>query len=168
MELLFELLDSIISTGEKVLIFTQFREMGSILEKIIAERFGDRPMFYHGGCTVPERQKMVERFQTDRADKVFILSLKAAGTGLNLTAASHVIHFDLWWNPAVENQATDRAYRIGQKKNVMVHRMITKNTFEEKIDEMIQRKKHLADMTVATGESWIGKLSNKELREIFE
>src|SRR5690554_6362669 len=167
-ELLFELLDSIISTGEKVLIFTQFREMGSILEKIIAERFGDRPMFYHGGCTVPERQKMVERFQTDRADKVFILSLKAAGTGLNLTAASHVIHFDLWWNPAVENQATDRAYRIGQKKNVMVHRMITKNTFEEKIDEMIQRKKHLADMTVATGESWIGKLSNKELREIFE
>jgi SNF2 family DNA or RNA helicase len=142
--------------------------MGSILEKIIAERFGDRPMFYHGGCTVPERQKMVERFQTDRADKVFILSLKAAGTGLNLTAASHVIHFDLWWNPAVENQATDRAYRIGQKKNVMVHRMITKNTFEEKIDEMIQRKKHLADMTVATGESWIGKLSNKELREIFE
>lgn len=167
MELLFELLDSIIEAGEKVLIFTQFREMGDLLDKFITERFGERPMFYHGGCNVDQRQAMVERFQHNRADKIFILSLKAAGTGLNLTAASHVIHYDLWWNPAVENQATDRAYRIGQKKNVMVHRMITKNTFEERIDEMIQKKKHLADMTVATGENWIGKLSNKELREIF-
>ena len=109
---------------------------------------------------------MVDRFQNRRSDNIFILSLKAAGTGLNLTAASHVIHYDLWWNPAVEAQATDRAYRIGQTKNVMVHRLITKNTFEEHIDEMIQQKKHLADMTVATGESWIGKLSNKELREL--
>ncbi len=167
MELLFELLDSITDAGEKVLIFTQFREMGDLLERFISERFGERPMFYHGGCNVNQRQEMVERFQHNRADKIFILSLKAAGTGLNLTAASHVIHYDLWWNPAVENQATDRAYRIGQKKNVMVHRMITKNTFEERIDEMIQKKKHLADMTVATGENWIGKLSNKELREIF-
>lgn len=167
MELLFELLDSIVESGEKVLIFTQFREMGVLLEKFITERFGERPMFYHGGCNVDQRQAMVERFQHNRADKIFILSLKAAGTGLNLTAASHVIHYDLWWNPAVENQATDRAYRIGQKKNVMVHRMITKNTFEERIDEMIQQKKHLADMTVATGENWIGKLSNKELREVF-
>lgn len=166
-ELLFELLDSITQAGEKVLIFTQFREMGDLLERFITERFGERPMFYHGGCSVSQRQEMVERFQHNRADKIFILSLKAAGTGLNLTAASHVIHYDLWWNPAVENQATDRAYRIGQKKNVMVHRMITKNTFEERIDEMIQKKKHLADMTVASGENWIGKLSNKELREIF-
>ena len=166
-ELLFELLDSILESGEKVLIFTQFREMGDLLEKFITERFGEKPMFYHGGCTLSQRQDMVERFQHNRADKIFILSLKAAGTGLNLTAASHVIHYDLWWNPAVENQATDRAYRIGQKKNVMVHRMITKNTFEERIDDMIQKKKHLADMTVATGENWIGKLSNKELRDIF-
>lgn len=110
---------------------------------------------------------MVSMFQNDREHKVFVLSLKAAGTGRNLTAASHVIHFDLWWNPAVEAQATDRAYRIGQNKNVIVHRFITKDTFEEKINEMIQRKKHLADMTVATGENWIGKLSNKELYEIF-
>jgi len=166
-ELLFELLDSIVESGEKVLIFTQFREMGDLLERFITERFGERPMFYHGGSSVNQRNEMVERFQNNRADKIFILSLKAAGTGLNLTAASHVIHYDLWWNPAVENQATDRAYRIGQKKNVMVHRIITKNTFEERIDEMIQKKKHLADMTVATGENWIGKLSNKELREIF-
>lgn len=167
MELLFELLDSIVEAGEKVLIFTQFREMGDLLQRFIAERFGELPMFYHGGCSVTEREKMVERFQHNRADKIFLLSLKAAGTGLNLTAASHVIHYDLWWNPAVENQATDRAYRIGQKKNVMVHRFITKNTFEEKINDMIQKKKYLADMTVATGENWIGKLSNKELRDIF-
>jgi uncharacterized Zn finger protein len=166
-QLLFELLDSMNDAGEKVLIFTQFREMGAMLEKMIAGHLGDRPLFYHGGCSITQRREMVERFQTNRADKVFILSLKAAGTGLNLTAASQVVHFDLWWNPAVENQATDRAYRIGQKKNVMVHRMITKNSFEEKIDEMIQRKKQLADMTVSTGENWIGKLSNKELREIF-
>jgi uncharacterized Zn finger protein/ERCC4-related helicase len=166
-ELLLELLESIVESGEKVLIFTQFREMGELLERFIEERFGEKPMFYHGGSNVKQRQQMVERFQNNRADKIFLLSLKAAGTGLNLTAASHVIHYDLWWNPAVENQATDRAYRIGQNKNVMVHRFITKNTFEERIDEMIQKKKHLADMTVATGENWIGKLSNKELREIF-
>ncbi len=166
-DLLFELLDSISESGDKVLIFTQFSEMGELLQRFIDERFGEKPMFYHGGCNIDQREDMVKRFQNNRADKIFILSLKAAGTGLNLTAASHVIHFDLWWNPAVENQATDRAYRIGQNKNVMVHRLITKNTFEEKIDEMIQRKKHLADMTVATGENWIGKLSNKELREIF-
>ncbi len=166
-ELLFELLDSIIEAGEKVLIFTQFREMGDLLERFISQRFGDRPLFYHGGCNVRQRQEMIDRFQHNRADRIFVLSLKAAGTGLNLTAATHVIHYDLWWNPAVENQATDRAYRIGQKKNVMVHRFITKNTFEERIDEMISSKKHLAEMTVATGENWIGKLSNKELREIF-
>jgi len=167
MELLFELTNSILEAGEKVLIFTQFREMGDLLQHFLSDRFAERPMFYHGGCSVKEREEMVQRFQNNRADKIFILSLKAAGTGLNLTAASHVIHYDLWWNPAVENQATDRAYRIGQMKNVMVHRFITKNTFEEKIDEMIQKKKHLADMTVATGENWIGRLSNKELREIF-
>ena len=166
-ELLFELLDSIMESNEKVLIFTQFTEMGTLLEHFIAERFGEKPLFYHGACSVKQREEMIQRFQQNRADKIFILSLKAAGTGLNLTAASHVIHYDLWWNPAVENQATDRAYRIGQKKNVMVHRMICKDTFEERIDEMIQKKKHLAKMTVASGENWIGKLSNKELREIF-
>ena len=111
---------------------------------------------------------MVERFQQNtRGDRIFLLSLKAAGTGLNLTAASHVIHYDLWWNPAVEAQATDRAYRIGQHQNVLVHRFITQNTFEERIDRIIQDKRHLAEMTVANGENWIGKLSNSELREIF-
>ena len=125
-------------------------------------------MFLHGGCSIKQRKEMVDRFQQNkRSDRVFILSLKAAGTGLNLTAATHVVHYDLWWNPAVEAQATDRAYRIGQKKNVVVHRFITQNTFEERINDMINNKRTLAGMTVSTGENWIGKLSNKELKEIF-
>ena len=166
-EMLLDLVQSIVESDEKVIIFTQFREMGDILKSSIHDRIGINPMFLHGGCSVKQRQEMVDRFQNNRTDKVFLLSLKAAGTGLNLTAASHVIHYDLWWNPAVEAQATDRAYRIGQHKNVIVHRFITKNTFEEKIDAMIQSKRELANLTVTSGESWIGKLSNKELKEIF-
>ncbi|RYU97100.1 DEAD/DEAH box helicase [Emticicia agri] len=166
--LLFDKLDSIVESNEKVLIFSQFTEMGKMLRHFIEERYAERPLFYHGGNTIKERKEMVEAFQTNHADKIFVLSLKAAGTGLNLTAANHVIHYDLWWNPAVEAQATDRAYRIGQKSNVMVHRLITKNTFEERINEMIQAKKALADMTVATGESWIGNLSNKEIKDLFK
>ena len=168
LELLFDKLDSIIESGEKVLVFTQFAEMGRLLQHFIGMRYKETPMFFHGGCTLKQRNEMVTAFQTNPADKIFILSLKAAGVGLNLTAAAHVIHYDLWWNPAVESQATDRAYRIGQKNNVMVHRFITKNTFEERINEMIQSKKQLANMTVATGEGWIGNLSNKELQEIFK
>ncbi|MFT4222223.1 SNF2-related protein [Dysgonomonas sp.] len=168
MDLLFDKLDVIMETNEKVLIFTQFSEMGNMLVNFISERYGESPMFYHGGCSLRQRKEMVDRFQNNRADRIFILSLKAAGTGLNLTAANHVIHYDLWWNPAVEAQATDRAYRIGQKSNVMVHRFITKGTFEERINEMIQSKKALADMTVSTGENWIGSLDNNELRDLFE
>jgi SNF2 family DNA or RNA helicase len=166
-EMLFDELETILEANEKVLIFSQFTEMGALLKQFIGERFGEEPLFYHGGCSIKQRKEMVEAFQHNRADKIFILSLKAAGTGLNLTAANHVIHYDLWWNPAVEAQATDRAYRIGQKSNVMVHRFITKDTFEEKINEMIQGKKRLADMTVATGENWIGNMSNKELNKVF-
>ena len=167
-EMLLSLLESIVESGQKVLVFTQFREMGDILSEMISERLGERPLFLHGGCSIKQRQEMVDRFQQNaRTDRIFLLSLKAAGTGLNLTAASHVIHYDLWWNPAVEAQATDRAYRIGQHQNVVVHRFITQNTFEERIDQMIQDKRHLADLTVATGENWIGKLSNKELHELF-
>ncbi|MBC7383873.1 MAG: DEAD/DEAH box helicase [Bacteroidia bacterium] len=167
LELLFDKLDSIVESGEKVLLFTQFTEMGNLLKHFITERYKEEPLFYHGSCSMKQRKEMVDNFQSNRADKIFILSLKAAGTGLNLTAANHVIHYDLWWNPAVEAQATDRAYRIGQKSNVMVHRFITKNTFEERINDMIQSKKALANMTVATGENWIGNLSNKELKELF-
>ncbi len=167
MDLLFDKLDSIVESGEKVLIFTQYTEMGKLLKHFITERYKEEPLFYHGGCNLKQRKEMVDGFQNNRADNIFILSLKAAGTGLNLTAANHVIHYDLWWNPAVESQATDRAYRIGQKSNVMVHRFITKNTFEEKINAMIQSKKALAEMTVSTGENWIGNLSNKELKDLF-
>ena len=142
--------------------------MGDMLSQMIEQRLGERPLLLHGGCSIKQRQEMVDRFQQNpHTDHIFLLSLKAAGTGLNLTAASHVIHYDLWWNPAVEAQATDRAYRIGQHQNVLVHRFITQNTFEERINQMIQDKRHLADLTVATGESWVGKLSNKELRELF-
>ena len=167
-EMLLTLLERIVESGQKVLVFTQFREMGDMLSGMIEQRIGERPLFLHGGCSIKQRQEMVDRFQQNpRSDRIFLLSLKAAGTGLNLTAASHVIHYDLWWNPAVEAQATDRAYRIGQHQNVLVHRFITQNTFEERINQMIQDKRHLAELTVATGESWIGKLSNKELRELF-
>ena len=165
---LLDLLKSIVESEQKVLIFTQFKEMGTMLEQMIFDAIGKRPLFLHGGCSVKERKAMVDRFQNNKDDQIFILSLKAAGTGLNLTAASHVIHYDLWWNPAVEAQATDRAYRIGQHQNVLVHRFIVKNTFEERINEMIQKKKELADMTIATGENWIGNLTNEELKEIFE
>lgn len=151
--LLFDKLDSIVESNEKVLLFTQFTGMAGLLSQFIEARYGDKPLYYHGGSNINQRKEMIERFQTNHADKIFLLSLKAAGTGLNLTAASHVIHYDLWWNPAVEAQATDRAYRIGQKNNVMVHRFITKNTFEERINEMIQKKKALAEMTVSTGEN---------------
>lgn len=110
---------------------------------------------------------MVERFQSDRTERVFILSLKAGGSGLNLTAASNVIHYDLWWNPAVEAQATDRAYRIGQQRNVQVHRFITRATFEERINDMLRAKQELADLVVGTGEQWIGNLNGEDLKGLF-
>ncbi len=161
------LLESILAMKGKALIFTQYKEMGEILVEMIKESLKDNAIFFHGGLTRAKRDMIIESFQTDRAVKLMVVSLKAGGTGLNLTAAQNVIHYDLWWNPAVEAQATDRTYRIGQDKNVMVHRLITLGTFEEKIDEMIKSKKELADMTVATGEKWITELSNKELKEIF-
>lgn len=167
-QLLLDRVQSIVDAGEKVLIFTQYREMGTILETIIQKHLQQKTLFLHGGCSIEQRREMVEKFQRSREHKVFILSLKAAGTGLNLTAASHVIHYDLWWNPAVEAQATDRAYRIGQTKKVFVDRFITQGTFEEKINDMINRKRDLAEMTVSTGETWLGNLSNSELHDIFD
>ncbi|MDE6400662.1 MAG: DEAD/DEAH box helicase, partial [Muribaculaceae bacterium] len=164
--LLTDLVRTIVENGEKVLIFTQFKEMGDLLVNIL-EKADIRSMFYHGGISLKKRTELVERFQKIRSAQVFILSLKAAGTGLNLTAATHVIHYDLWWNPAVEAQATDRAYRIGQHSNVQVYRFITKGTFEEKINAMIQDKKQLADLTVGTGEKWLTSMSDDELRSIF-
>jgi SNF2 family DNA or RNA helicase len=164
--MLFQLLDNIYESGEKTLIFSQYAEMGSILTEMIYDRYGKQSLFLHGGCSRRQRDEMVDDFQNRPEVDTFILSLKAGGTGLNLTAAANVIHYDLWWNPAVESQATDRAFRIGQQQNVMVHRFITKNTLEEKIDAMIQDKKELANLTVSKGESWIGNLSDKDLKEL--
>ncbi len=165
--MLLNILQSIYESNEKVLIFTQYREMGEIIKEMIEANFGRQAQFLHGGVSRKKRDQMVEDFQNKNNVKTFILSIKAGGTGLNLTEANHVIHYDLWWNPAVEMQATDRAFRIGQKKNVMVYRLITKDTFEEKIDEMLQEKKNLADLTVSAGEKWIGNLSNNELSELI-
>ncbi len=164
---LIDLLDSIQESDEKALIFTQYKEMGTLLEQMIGEELNAEALFFHGGVSRTKRDAIVETFQTDPTKRFMIVSLKAGGTGLNLTAATNVIHYDLWWNPAVENQATDRAYRIGQAKNVQVHRFITQATFEEKIDAMLQAKQELANLTIGTGENWITDLSNKELREIF-
>jgi len=165
--LLFGLLQQILDKNEKTLIFTQYQEMGRLLAQMIEDEFSTIAPFLHGGVSRKGRDEMVEDFQNNRTTRIMILSLKAGGTGLNLTAANNVIHFDLWWNPAVEAQATDRAYRIGQNRNVIVHRFITKGTFEEKINELLISKKELANMTVSTGEKWIGDLSNAELNEMI-
>lgn len=165
--MLLDQIRGIVESGEKVLIFTQFREMGELLVKMLGDALGRQPLFYHGGCSVKERAELVDRFQNNRTDQVFVLTLKSAGSGLNLTAASNVIHYDLWWNPAVEAQATDRAYRIGQHNNVQVSRYITRGTFEERINAMIASKKELSDLTVATGETWLANLPDTELRTLF-
>ncbi len=117
--------------------------------------------FLHGGLSRKRRDQIVHNFQNSSQVRTLVISLKAGGTGLNLTAATHVIHYDLWWNPAVETQATDRAYRIGQKRNVIVHRFITSGTFEERIDNIIQSKKELANLAVGSGEQWVTELNNK-------
>ena len=161
------LVQSILDSNEKTLIFTQYKEMGDLLTKILSDECDSIPSFFHGSLTVPQREKLIDEFQNNDERKIMILSLKAGGTGLNLTSATNVIHYDLWWNPAVEEQATDRTYRIGQDKNVMVHRLITLGTFEEKIDEMLKTKKELADLAVYEGEKIITELSDQEIYEIF-
>ena len=167
MEKCVDLVGSILDNNEKTLIFTQYKEMGDILTQILSDEFNETPLFFHGSLTVGQREKLIEDFQTKDDNHVMVLSLKAGGTGLNLTKATNVIHYDLWWNPAVEDQATDRTYRIGQEKNVMVHRLITLGTFEEKIDEMLKSKKELADLAVYEGEKIITELSDQEIYDIF-
>ncbi len=168
MEVLMNILENITENGEKVLIFTQYVQMGNIMKKLVDEKFNTESLFLHGSLSRGKRDKMIDDFQNKSQHKIFIISLKAGGTGLNLTAAQNVVHYDLWWNPAVENQATDRAYRIGQKENVMVYRLITTGTFEEKINNMIESKKELADITLGTGENFITEMNNNELKEILK
>ena len=161
-----EILDEALAEGDRALCFTQFTEFGHMLRTHLQERLGREVMFLHGGTARTARDEMVRRFQSEDGPAVFVLSLKAGGTGLNLTAASHVVHFDRWWNPAVEDQATDRAFRIGQKKNVQVRKLTCVGTLEERIDTLINRKKDLADRIVGTGEAWITELDTSQLREL--
>ncbi|WP_230474395.1 DEAD/DEAH box helicase [Calidifontibacillus erzurumensis] len=165
MKKMMELLENILDQKESCLIFTQYVGMGKMIQHAISETFQETVHFLQGTLKKQERDEIIESFQAGN-EKLLILSLKAGGTGLNLTAANHVIHFDRWWNPAVENQATDRAYRIGQKRFVHVHKLITTGTLEEKIDEMIEKKKALSD-EIISGESWITELSTEELRDLF-
>ncbi|TMD67316.1 MAG: DEAD/DEAH box helicase [Chloroflexi bacterium] len=163
-----EMLEEALEEGDKALIFTQFAEMGTLLRQHLQETLGREVFFLHGGTPKKQRDIMVQRFQEDRRGApLFILSLKAGGVGLNLTAANHVFHFDRWWNPAVENQATDRAFRIGQKKNVQVHKFVCIGTLEERIDQMIEQKKELAESIVGSGENWLTEMSTAQLKELF-
>jgi SNF2 family DNA or RNA helicase len=165
---LVEMLEEVAATGDRALVFTQFVGMGRIIRQQLQELTGREVLFLHGGVPKRQRDLMVERFQDQgQSPAVFVLSLKAGGTGLNLTRASHVFHFDRWWNPAVEDQATDRAFRIGQSRQVQVHKFICAGTLEEKIDEMIEAKKALSERVIGAGEAWLTELSNAELKEVF-
>lgn len=167
---LLEMIEELREEGDRCLIFTQFIGMGEWLQRTIAEHTGERVLFLHGGIPKKKRDEMIADFQNSSspdAPTVFILSLKAGGIGLNLTAANHVFHFDRWWNPAVENQATDRAFRIGQTRDVQVHKFITLGTLEERIDEMLEMKQGLSESIVTNGENWITELSTEQLHELF-
>lgn len=165
---LLEMCDEIMAEGERCLIFTQYVEMGRQLQQLLERQLESEVPYLHGGVPKAKRDEMIERFQNpEQRCGAFVLSLKAGGTGLNLTAANHVFHFDRWWNPAVENQATDRAFRIGQTKQVQVHKFITLGTLEEKIDQMIESKQALNDQVVGQSEQWITELSTDELKELF-
>ena len=172
LERLVEMLEEVCLSGEKALVFTQYRAMGELLVAHLADRLGPElargaPLFLHGGVPRARRDEFVDRFQDEeRGPRLFVLSLKAGGTGLNLTAAQHVFHFDRWWNPAVEDQATDRAHRIGQRRRVEVHRFLCAGTIEERVAEMLAKKRALAEQVVGAGERWLTELRDDELREL--
>jgi SNF2-related domain/SNF2 Helicase protein/Helicase conserved C-terminal domain len=163
-----ELLDEVLDSGERALVFTQFSQMGSLLVEQLSARLGCRIAYLHGGVPRGQRDTMVAEFQDpESAVPIMVLSLKAGGTGLNLTAANHVIHFDRWWNPAVENQATDRAFRIGQRKDVLVRKLVCAGTLEDRIDQLIASKRDLAERVVGAGEGWLTELSTDDLADVF-
>jgi len=162
-----EIVEEILAEGDRALLFTQFTEFAQMLLPHLAARFGTDVAYLHGGTPKTRRDELVARFQDGAGPPLFLLSLKAGGTGLNLTAANHVIHLDRWWNPAVENQATDRAFRIGQRRNVQVRKFVCVGTLEEKIDTVIEDKKALADLVVGDGEGWLTELSTGDLRELL-
>jgi SNF2 family DNA or RNA helicase len=160
------MLEEVYATEDRALVFTQFAEMGGMLQHYLRETFYDDVLFLYGDTPAKERDALVRRFQAPNGPRVFLLSLKAGGTGLNLTAANHVFHFDRWWNPAVENQATDRAFRIGQQRNVQVHKFVCGGTLEDRIDEMMEQKKGLAESILGTGENWLTELNTEQLRDL--
>ncbi|MGB3300041.1 MAG: DEAD/DEAH box helicase, partial [Phormidesmis sp.] len=163
-----EMLEEVIAEGDRALIFTQFAEWGKLLSTHLQHRLNAKTQFLYGSTSQAKREEMVDRFQLDpNGPKIFILSLKAGGVGLNLTRANHVFHFDRWWNPAVENQATDRAFRIGQTQNVQVHKFVTTGTLEERINDMINSKKALAEQVVGAGEQWLTELDTDQLRNLL-
>ncbi|NJO97499.1 MAG: DEAD/DEAH box helicase [Pleurocapsa sp. CRU_1_2] len=163
-----EMLEEIVDEGDRSLIFTQFAEWGKILKPYLSQKLKEEVMFLYGATPRETRQEMVDRFQNEpNGPKIFILSLKAGGTGLNLTRANHVFHVDRWWNPAVENQATDRAFRIGQQRNVQVHKFVCTGTLEERINDIIESKKELAEQTVGAGEQWLTDLDTGSLRNLL-
>jgi superfamily II DNA or RNA helicase len=167
-EMLEEVMGAMSAVSDRALVFTQFREMGDRITRHLGTSLGVEVAFLHGGTPRKARDEMVRRFQEDpHGPRIFVLSVKAGGTGLNLTAASHVFHFDRWWNPAVEDQATDRAHRIGQSRVVQVHKLICAGTIEEKIDHMVEQKRDLAARVVGAGERWITELDDRALRELF-
>jgi SNF2 family DNA or RNA helicase len=161
-----EIVEEALADGDKVLCFSQFAEFAGMLVPHLSARFDTEVLFLHGGTPKGARDDAVRRFQSADGPSIFLLSLKAGGTGLTLTAANQVVHLDRWWNPAVEDQATDRAFRIGQRRDVQVRKFVCIGTLEEKIDRMIEEKKALAQMVVGTGESWLTELSTREIREL--
>ena len=162
-----EMLEEVLSEGDKSLIFTQFTEMGEALQQYLSNKFRCDVLYLHGGVPQKKRDRMVSLFQENSNESpIFIISIRAGGTGLNLTRANHVFHFDRWWNPAVEDQATDRAFRIGQTKNVQVRKFICTGTLEEQIDQLIEKKKSLAQSIIGAGENWITELSNDDLQKL--
>ena len=163
-----EMLEELIAEGDRALIFTQFAEWGTLLKQHLENTLNREVLFLYGSTSKKQREDMVDRFQHDpQGPRLFILSLKAGGVGLNLTRANHVFHFDRWWNPAVENQATDRAFRIGQTKNVQVHKFVCTGTLEERIHEQLESKQALAEQVVGGGENWLTKLDTDQLRNLL-
>jgi len=163
-----EMLEEVIAEGDRALIFTQFAQWGHFLKSYLEDYLGKELLFLYGGTRQQQREEMIERFQQDpQGPPIMILSLKAGGTGLNLTRATHVFHFDRWWNPAVEDQATDRVFRIGQTRNVQVHKFVCTGTLEEKIHDMIESKKALAEQVVSAGEHWLTELDSEQLRNLL-